>query len=147
MKKPRGPSALKRKSERIPAKPKKPAKKSLSPRKTIGTPQNTLISKQLKSRSDSNTPRVSTPEVTVRDQLKTEQQEQDSWLGIVLNTAMDAIITMDEAEQIVLFNKGAEEIFRCTSSRCHREIDRPVHSPAVSNNSSSACPTIQTIGR
>jgi PAS domain S-box-containing protein len=42
------------------------------------------------------------------------RESQERLHGIIAS-AMDAIITVDEKQQIVVFNKSAEEIFRCTA--------------------------------
>ena len=52
------------------------------------------------------------------------RDSQERLLGII-TSAMDAIITVDEKQQIVVFNKAAEEIFRCTAAeviRNHRSL-------------------------
>jgi PAS domain S-box-containing protein len=52
------------------------------------------------------------------------RDSQERLLGIV-TSAMDAIITVDEKQQIVLFNKAAEEIFRCSATEVvGKPIDR-----------------------
>jgi len=43
------------------------------------------------------------------------RDSQERLLGII-TSAMDAIITVDEKRQIIVFNKAAEEIFRCTAA-------------------------------
>jgi PAS domain S-box-containing protein len=56
--------------------------------------------------------------VAVREVLVTEQRSEasEAHLGSIVDSAMDAIITIDEAQNIVLFNRAAEQIFRCPRS-------------------------------
>jgi len=52
------------------------------------------------------------------------RDSQERLLGII-TSAMDAIITVDEKQQIVVFNKAAEEIFRCSAAEViGKSIDR-----------------------
>ena len=61
--------------------------------------------------------RVALIDLTEQEQAKALQKTQEAWVSDVLDTAMDAIITMDEQQRIVLFNKGAETMFQCPSSQ------------------------------
>jgi len=46
-------------------------------------------------------------------------------LRAILNSATDAIITIDEQEHITLFSRGAEQIFHCTSDEAsHQPIEK-----------------------
>jgi len=52
------------------------------------------------------------------------RDSQERLLGIIAS-AMDAIITVDEKQQIIVFNKAAEEIFGCTAAEAMgKSIDR-----------------------
>ena len=83
--------------------------------------------------------RVALLDLTEQELAKALQKEQEAWLSDVLDTAMDAIITIDEQERVVLFNKGAEEMFRCPPSEAiGKSIDpfipqqfRPIHQAHV----------------
>jgi PAS domain S-box-containing protein len=51
------------------------------------------------------------------------KESQDRLQGII-DSAMDAIITIDETHNIVMFNRAAEEMFRC---RAGEAVGTPVH--------------------
>src|SRR5687767_10989733 len=53
--------------------------------------------------------------VGIREVLRTEKrfEASEAQLGAIVDSAMDAIISVDEAQKIVLFNRAAEQIFRC----------------------------------
>src|SRR4051794_28193984 len=44
--------------------------------------------------------------------MKTALDATEARLGAIVDSAMDAVITVDEAQQIVLFNRAAEQLFR-----------------------------------
>ncbi len=48
--------------------------------------------------------------------LKRSVQESEERLSRIIESAMDAIITLDEAGRIVLFNRAAERVFRCQAT-------------------------------
>jgi PAS domain S-box-containing protein len=54
---------------------------------------------------------VAAREVLVAEQISESSQAQ---LASVVDSAMDAILTVDEGQKIVLFNRAAEKVFRCT---------------------------------
>ena len=57
----------------------------------------------------------------VTEQKRAEQQtlERDARLDALVTSAMDAIVSLDEAQRIVLFNPAAEKMFRCTAAEAH----------------------------
>ncbi|MGH8569969.1 MAG: sigma 54-interacting transcriptional regulator, partial [Gammaproteobacteria bacterium] len=48
--------------------------------------------------------------------LKSSLQESEERLSRIIESAMDAIITLDQAGGIVLFNRAAERVFRCQAN-------------------------------
>jgi len=57
--------------------------------------------------------------------LKLELQEKEERLSRIFENAMDAIMTLDESGEIMLFNAAAEQMFRCKAAdRIGRPVDR-----------------------
>ena len=54
---------------------------------------------------------VAAREVMVADQ---RIESSEARLSAIVDSAMDAVITVDGAQRIVLFNRAAEQLFRCT---------------------------------
>jgi PAS domain S-box-containing protein len=63
---------------------------------------------------------VAAREVLTADQASQTSQAQ---LASIIDSAMDAIITVDESQNIVLFNRAAEQVFRC---RRQEVLGRPL---------------------
>jgi PAS domain-containing protein len=53
--------------------------------------------------------------VAAREVLVAEHRSEasEARLAAIVDSAMDAVITVDEAQRIVLFNRAAEQLFRC----------------------------------
>ena len=53
--------------------------------------------------------------VAAREVLVAEHRSEasEARLAAIVDSAMDAVITVDEAQKIVLFNRAAEQLFRC----------------------------------
>ncbi len=52
-------------------------------------------------------------EITKIRQMESALSRSEAQLAGIINSAMDAIITVDEAQRVVLFNESAEKIFGC----------------------------------
>jgi two-component system cell cycle sensor histidine kinase/response regulator CckA len=55
----------------------------------------------------------------VTEQKRAEQKtaERDSRLDALVTSAMDAIISLDDQQRVLLFNPAAEKMFRCTAAQ------------------------------
>jgi len=60
--------------------------------------------------------RIAVVDVTERERIAAAQQEQQALLEVVVGGVMEAIVTADEDERIVLFNQAASKMFRCPPS-------------------------------
>ncbi len=69
--------------------------------------------------------RIAVVNVTVRERLEAAQEEHKALMEVVVGGVMDAIVTTEEDERIVVFNKAAETMFRCPASHAiGQPIDR-----------------------
>ena len=69
--------------------------------------------------------RVTVVDVTEHERIAAVQEEEKALMAMVVGGVLDAIVTTDEDERIVLFNKAAENMFRCSaSSAIGQPIDR-----------------------
>jgi PAS domain S-box-containing protein len=77
--------------------------------------------------------------LSVRDERRTEEELRDSQarLAGIVDSAMDAIITADSEQRILLFNRAAGKMFRCTASEAlGQSLDRFIPERFRSSHSS-----------
>ena len=75
----------------------------------------------------------------MRDERRAEDELRDSQaqLAGIVDSAMDAIITADSEQRILLFNRAAEKMFRCTASEAiGQSLDRFIPTRFRSSHSS-----------
>ncbi|MGV7229937.1 MAG: PAS domain-containing protein, partial [Nitrospirales bacterium] len=69
--------------------------------------------------------RIAIVDVTERERIAAAQEEHQALMEVVVGGVMEAIVTADEDERIVLFNEAAAKMFRCpASSALGQPIDR-----------------------
>jgi PAS domain S-box-containing protein len=61
-------------------------------------------------------------DITDRKRAEAALRDSEQRLSRILESAMDAIVTIDEDERIVLFNAAAEKVFRCSAAEA---VGRP----------------------
>jgi formate hydrogenlyase transcriptional activator len=61
-------------------------------------------------------------DITVRKRAEAALRDSEARLSRIVDSAVDAIVTMDEEEHIVLFNAAAEKAFHCSAAEA---IGRP----------------------
>lgn len=80
-------------------------------------------------------------DITERKKSEEALRRSQEHLAGIINSAMDAIITVDESQHVVLFNAAAEKMFRCPADeaigkpldRFIPERFRPAHSSHIQN--------------
>ena len=55
-------------------------------------------------------------DITARKQAELALQENEARITSIVDSAMDAIVTVDEQQNIVLFNPAAEQMFQCPAA-------------------------------
>ncbi|HYU46484.1 MAG TPA: PAS domain S-box protein [Terriglobales bacterium] len=55
-------------------------------------------------------------DITERKQAQEALRQSEERLQGIISSAMDAIITVDSSQRVVVFNKAAEQIFRCAAA-------------------------------
>ena len=78
-------------------------------------------------------------DIAQREVAEEELEQGRQRLAGIVSSAMDAIISIDEKQNIILFNQAAERGLSLYSARCDRHIAGSFYSRAISRHSSSAC--------
>jgi PAS domain S-box-containing protein len=80
-------------------------------------------------------------------QLRRRLQESEQRLSRVVESAMDAIVTLDQDGRIIFFNRAAERAFRCSSSEaigepCARFLSAPLRRMIFENEEAAPPPAM-----
>ena len=74
-------------------------------------------------------------DVSVRKQAEESLRQSEERLAAIIGSAMDAIITVDKNQRIIVFNAAAEKIFGCPADRGHWTNSGPLHPGAIPRSS------------
>ena len=74
---------------------------------------------------------MTTRKRTRRIRADTRRKRDESLFSAMVDTAMDAIITVDERQHIVVFNPAAEQVFQCRAADAVGRPARPLHPGAL----------------
>ena len=77
-------------------------------------------------------------DISDRKRIERELESQRQQLHAVIESAMDAIITVDERHHVVMFNKAAESMFGCSAPVAMGGAGGPVYSRTPSIDSPKA---------
>ncbi len=85
-------------------------------RRKDGTLVDVEIASQLIETNGRQAALIVAHDVTERNRVEAMSHERQAQLIATIETAMDAVIILDDHQRIVLFNSAAEKIFRCLAS-------------------------------
>lgn len=87
-------------------------------RKEVGTAYCIYLESQTVRQEPGGTMRWRTAMLDISDRQRAKQEllAQERQLQAIIESAMDAIITLDDRQRVVLFNRAAESIFYCAAA-------------------------------
>ncbi len=80
-----------------------------------------------------------TRDITVHKRAEEALRQSEERLAAIIGSAMDAIVTVDKDQRIIVFNTAAEQMFRLSRSRGHWPISGALHSGALPRSPPQPC--------